>query len=115
MFFGPPRRLTTTATLIVNVVDVNDEGPRFNDSNYFMTVAENAPGGTEVGRLVAFDADSTSNSRHTFQLDLTPQLRDLFRVDLVTGVIYTRRALDREVADSYRLKAVVTGIHAGHF
>jgi len=95
--------------LFVNVLDVNDEAPRFNESNYFLSVAENLPGGTEIGGLVAFDADLSPNDRHTFKLDMTSELRDLFSIDLLTGVIYTRRALDREMKQSYQLTAVVTG------
>ena len=95
--------------MFVNVVDVNDEAPRFNESSYFLSVAENLPSGTEVGRLVAFDADLSPNDRHTFKLDVTSELSDLFRIDLLTGVIYTRRRLDREMIDSYHLTAVVTG------
>jgi len=95
--------------LFVHVVDVNDEAPRFNESSYFLSVVENLPSGTEVGRLVAFDKDLSPNDRHTFKLDVTSELRQLFSIDLLTGVIYTRRALDRETTDSYQLTAVVTG------
>ena len=101
--------------LVVNVVDVNDEPPSFNASSYFLSVAENLPGGTRVGRLMAFDADLSANDRHMFKLDVASELSDLFSIDLKTGVIYTRRSLDREMADSYQLTAVVTGtIHTDY-
>jgi len=96
--------------LIVNVVDVNDEPPRFTEPSYYLTVTENLPSGTQLGRVVAFDADRPPNNRHTFRLDVTSELADLFSVDLLTGVIYTQRALDRELADSYQLTVVVTGL-----
>ena len=95
--------------MFVHVVDMNDEAPRFNESTYFVSVAENLPSGTEVGRLVAFDADLSPNDRHTFKLDVTSELRQLFSIDLLSGVIYTRRSLDREATASYQLTAVVTG------
>jgi len=95
--------------LYVNVVDVNDEAPRFNESIYQLSVVENSPSGTEVGRLVALDADLSPNDRHTFSLNVTSELRALFRIDSLTGVIYTRRHLDREMTDRYQLTAVVTG------
>jgi len=97
--------------LYVRVVDVNDEPPRFNESDFFMSVTENQPSGTEVGRLVAFDADLPPNDRHTFKLDVSSELSELFGVDLLSGVIYTKRELDRETRDSYQLTAVVTGSH----
>jgi len=109
LFFDSRCRLTSTCTLVVYVVDVNDEAPRFTESSYLLSVAENLPSGTEVGRVVAFDADLPPNDRHTFKLDVTSELANLFRIDLLTGVIYTRRALDREMTDNYRLTAVVTG------
>jgi len=95
--------------LFVNVVDVNDEAPRFTESTYFLSVAENLPSGTEVGRLTAVDADLPPNERHTFKLDVTSELTDLFSIDLLAGIIYTRQSLDRETNDSYQLTAVVTG------
>jgi len=104
-------RLTSTSTLLVHVSDVNDERPRFSESTYLLSVPENAPGSTKVGRLAAFDPDLSPNNRHSFQLDVTPELRRLFRIDSLTGVIYTRRALDRELAANYQLTAVVTGLY----
>ena len=97
--------------LVVNVVDVNDEAPRFNETDYLMTVSENMPSGTEVGRVVALDADLPPNDRHTFTLDVTSQSRHVFTMDALTGRVYTRRALDRETKHSYQLTARVTGIH----
>jgi len=95
--------------LIVNVVDVNDEAPRFSESDYWLSVGENVPNGTQVGRVVAHDADLAPNDRHTFTLDVTSQLADVFGIDALTGVIYTRQGLDREATDSYQLTALVTG------
>jgi len=102
-------RLTSTTTLLVHVSDVNDEPPHFSESTYLLSVSENLPSGAKVGRVAAFDADLPPNDRHTYQLDVTPQLRRLFRIDASTGIIYTRRALDRELAANYQLTAVVTG------
>jgi len=102
-------RQTATSMFVVNVVDVNDEAPRFNESDYFLSVAENLPSGTEVGRVSAYDADLPPNDQHTFTLDVTSPLKDVFGIDQLTGVIYTRRGLDRELTDSYQLTALVTG------
>ena len=95
--------------LVVNVIDANDEAPRFTESTYFLSVAENLPSGTEVGRVVALDADLPPNDRHTFKLDVTSELKSLFTIDSVTGIIYTQRILDRETMDSYQLTVDVTG------
>jgi len=95
--------------LVVNVIDVDDEAPRFTESTYLLSVTENLPSGTEVGRVVAFDADLPPNDRHTFELDVTSELNKLFSIDSLTGVIYTRRAFDREMTDNYQLTVVVTG------
>ena len=64
-------------------------------------------------RVAARDADLPPHDQHAFTLqDVSSELRDVFAIDRLTGVIYTRRVLDRETTDSYQLTALVTGSHA---
>lgn len=49
--------------MTVHVSDVNDNAPRFQFlSPYKMTVVEDAPQGTRVGRVQAFDSDAGQNA-----------------------------------------------------
>lgn len=44
-------RLSTTATLTVNILDVNDNFPQFNEPKYITSVMESAPPGTTIGKI----------------------------------------------------------------
>lgn len=50
--------LSSKASVIVTVTDVNDNAPVFADDVYFASVPENAPGGTRVTAVKATDRDS---------------------------------------------------------
>ena len=50
-------QLTSTAEIVVDVINTNDNDPVFNQNEYEMNVMENAQKGTVVGRVLATDAD----------------------------------------------------------
>ena len=65
---GTPSR-SATQSLVVQVIDVNDERPRFDKTAYYFSVAENRPVGTTVGTVRATDADvSPAFSRVTYAM-----------------------------------------------
>ena len=69
---------SATATLQLSVADSNDNRPRFDRRLYHVTVAEDVPVGTSVGRVNATDDDVTPHfSRVTYAL---PVLSDAFKV-----------------------------------
>jgi len=107
---GSPIALTGTAALVVNVVDVDDERPQFLSASYSFRVAENQPSETEVGRLLAVDADSPWNGKFYFRLRATHDadvVETLFQIDQLSGAIVTARTLDREHRASHVLVAEV--------
>ena len=70
---GTPAR-SATQTLVVQVVDVNDERPQFDRSSYNFHVTENCPLGTVVGSVHALDADvSPAFNRVTYSLSQVQQ------------------------------------------
>lgn len=50
-------QLTSTAQLLIDVINTNDNEPIFNLSEYQMKVLENSSKGTVVGKIVANDND----------------------------------------------------------
>lgn len=52
-----------TAILVVNVVDINDNDPVFQDASYIFTIAENLPVNPTmaIGTVTAIDDDSGQN------------------------------------------------------
>ncbi|NXD74407.1 PCDBF protein, partial [Eolophus roseicapillus] len=63
---SPP--LTTTQTFTVDISDVNDNAPVFNQTSYTMYVRENNVPTVLVGTINATDADMGPNSKVTYSL-----------------------------------------------
>jgi len=63
---GHPTARSSTVTVTLNIVDINDSPPRFTQSSYTFGTYENQPADTEIGRLVAVDADSPPHDRFVF-------------------------------------------------
>ncbi|XP_072481071.1 protocadherin Fat 4 isoform X1 [Notamacropus eugenii] len=92
---------TSYCSVIINVLDVNDNSPVFIPEEYSPTVLENAPSGTTVMRLNATDADSGSNAVTAYSLQSSDS--DLFVIDPNSGIITTQGFLDYETKQSYHL------------
>lgn len=52
---------TASAIVVVNVIDENDNQPRFNQEIYAFEVLENLPAGIPVGTVSATDPDAGNN------------------------------------------------------
>lgn len=92
-------------TVIITVLDINDNYPVFSDSPYIIHVLEEYIPETKefpVAIVKATDADSGYNGRVRYYLKDTEH----FSVDSVTGKIYLVRSLDREVQSEYLITAV---------
>ncbi|VDN03543.1 unnamed protein product [Thelazia callipaeda] len=104
----PP--LSSTCAIDVEVLDVNDNPPRFSQPLYQATVRENAEVGTKVLQLVANDPDSEHFGRVSYFID-----NDATAFTIAEdGWISTLEMLDREVKSIHRLtvKAVDGGTPA---
>lgn len=71
---------------------------------YNFTVAENEPVGTEVGRIPV----SSAALDRELRVRLVSVANQEFAVDSKTGVLTTKRSLDREDVESYSLKAALS-------
>lgn len=74
--------LTATTRIIVNVLDANDNDPRFSRDSYEFIIEENLRRGAIVGKLNAVDADLDANAAIRFSL--IPS-NTSFQVNPVTG------------------------------
>ncbi len=57
-----PSQLRGTATVIINVLDANDQSPMFVVDPYTFSVRENLPPPVIVGTVLAGDLDTGSNA-----------------------------------------------------
>ncbi|XP_067053159.1 uncharacterized protein [Acropora muricata] len=87
-------KFVSNTTLFINVEDVNDNSPYFNESSYSAVVPENIPIGYVVIRVAAQDRDSGSNGQLTYSLQPEPHHADAkFSINATTGAITTREVL----------------------
>ncbi|KAI2798748.1 Cadherin EGF LAG seven-pass G-type receptor 2 [Blomia tropicalis] len=110
---SPPRSNTTQ--LLVNVIDKNDNEPRFYTSVFQENVLENVPIGTSVVRVQAYDADDGENSQLSYHIQMGKNTMAMdeslnsmmpIAIDPTTGWIVTTRELDREEASLYEFSVV---------
>ncbi|XP_026158683.1 protocadherin Fat 1a isoform X2 [Mastacembelus armatus] len=89
--------------VIVDVIDVNNNAPEFQQTSYKASVEENAPIGTSVVTVKATDLDKEENGYVTYSItNLSPQP---FVIDYFSGVISTSEDLDYELMPRiYNLK-----------
>ncbi|XP_010181879.1 PREDICTED: protocadherin Fat 2 [Mesitornis unicolor] len=97
---GTPQK-SSWKLLAVNVLDTNDNTPKFPQGAYWVAIPEHVATGTTIAQLKAEDADTDDNGRVKYSL-LTPT--DKFAINSVTGEVTVTGALDRELWPCYVLK-----------
>ncbi|XP_025835928.1 cadherin-related tumor suppressor [Agrilus planipennis] len=96
-------QLTGTATVVINVLDKNDNPPRFTRL-FSVNVTENAEIGTFVIQITSTDQDIGENANATYSFAENPGGK--FTIDPISGNVTVVGALDREQQDEYLLKVV---------
>lgn len=81
---GLPRRLSATGTVIVSVLDINDNPPVFEYREYGATVSEDVLIGTEVLQLYAASRDIEANAEITYSI-ISGNEHGKFSIDAKTG------------------------------
>ncbi len=114
---GDPPFSSSTA-LVVEVLDANDNGPVFSESDgggnggvLELELAEDTAPGAAVHRFSATDADAGENGRVTYRLGTGGGAGRHFYLDPLTGVLILRSQLDRETSPEIRL--TVTAVDGG--
>lgn len=88
--------------LIINVTDVNNYHPVFDQSPYSVVIREDVEVGTSIAEVHATDNDFGENARITYAME-EPLSSPEFEIDEDTGIIKTLQLLDRETRQSYVL------------
>ncbi|XP_041032375.1 cadherin-related family member 1 [Carcharodon carcharias] len=96
-----PEKFSSTADIIIQLVDTNDNIPKFTSEFYVARIPENSPGGSPVICVTANDADSEMWGEVKYSIYGTGA--DLFLIHPTTGIIYTQpwAVLDAEVQPKY--------------
>ena len=98
---GFPKKLSSTATILLRVQDVNDNPPRFTRL-HSINVTENTAIGTNLLKIETVDKDSYENAQVKFKFINNPD--EAFAIHETLGNISINRNLDREIRDEYSLK-----------
>lgn len=104
---GTEKRLSSSTTVRVDVLDENDNAPEFAQTSSNISVLETAQVGTELVRFRATDADLGINSVVTFSIG-SGNRRDTFNIDSATGALYLHRPLDYEELSGYQLNVTAS-------
>ena len=81
---GLPRRLTATGTIVLSVLDINDNPPVFEYREYGATVSEDILIGTEVLQVYAASRDIEANAEITYSI-IRGNEHGKFSIDSKTG------------------------------
>ncbi|XP_005995410.2 protocadherin-1 isoform X1 [Latimeria chalumnae] len=103
---NPP--LSSTNSLKVQVVDVNDNAPVFAQNIINVDFAENNEPGDKVYRVEATDADSGENAELVYSLIPDPSTKGMFEISPGSGEIKVNEVLDREERERYEFLVVAT-------
>ncbi|KAM4546593.1 protocadherin Fat 3 [Fundulus diaphanus] len=97
---NPP--LSTATMIVIELMDVNDNAPMFDQDIYNVLISEDASIGQTVTRVFAEDLDSQVNGRITYSI-LKGDRTNHFWIDPVTGLLKVNKRLDRELVSRYTL------------
>ncbi|NXG42232.1 CAD19 protein, partial [Psilopogon haemacephalus] len=101
--------LSATASVTIYLSDVNDNPPKFQQELYHMTVSEEAPVGTTVGKVFAEDGDIGENAAMNYSIE--GDTSDFF--DIITdnetqeGIILLKKIVDYESKRRHSIEAKV--------
>ena len=93
---------TSNATLNINLTDVNDNVPFFQQSEYDAYLEENQPAGTDIIRMEAVDLDSPRYAAVIYSI-VEPDMSQYFEIDTETGLIRSKQSFDFEKLSEYMM------------
>ncbi len=103
----PPN--TATAAFKIFIDDINDESPLFSQVTYNFGTFENQAPGTEVGTVVATDADEPPHDLLLYSIHpQEEEASDTFQINPATGKLTILKMLDRESIAFYRFMVLAT-------
>nr|XP_012620158.1 cadherin-related family member 1 isoform X2 [Microcebus murinus] len=96
-----PEKFSSTADVVIQLLDTNDNVPKFTSHYYIARIPENAPGGSNVVAVTAMDPDTGPWGEVKYSIYGTGA--ELFMIHPITGLIYTQpwASLDAEATARY--------------
>uniref|UniRef100_A0A8C5W6C9 Cadherin-23 n=1 Tax=Leptobrachium leishanense TaxID=445787 RepID=A0A8C5W6C9_9ANUR len=104
---NPPLRATSSATVFVNLLDLNDNDPTFQNLPSVAEILEGTPIGSSVFQVVAIDLDEGLNGAVTYRMQVGMPRMD-FVINSTNGLVISTAVLDREKTAVYYLRVVAS-------
>uniref|UniRef100_A0A915PFR4 Uncharacterized protein n=1 Tax=Setaria digitata TaxID=48799 RepID=A0A915PFR4_9BILA len=99
--------VSASSSVIVEILDVQDNAPIFERNSYYAEIREDAPIGTTLASVFARDLDIGLNGEIAYSLG--DELgAELLQIHSSTGVIQTAQHLDRELMNLIRIYVYAT-------
>lgn len=96
-------RKTATATVMVKILDDNDNYPQFSERTYTVSISEDTWGDNNVvAHITASDADQGNNAAIRFAI-IGGNTQSQFAIDSLSGDVTLVKQLDYESVRTYRL------------
>ncbi|XP_053797295.1 protocadherin-23 [Vidua chalybeata] len=102
--------LNSTATVLITVLDVNDNPPVFSSPEYHVHVKESIPIGSHITEVSAKDCDAGTNAEITYAI-ISGNDRGHFGLDGRTGYVNLMKLLDYE--DTMKFTLVIQATDGG--
>ncbi|XP_053285134.1 protocadherin alpha-2 isoform X6 [Pleuronectes platessa] len=104
--------LSSTSIITVHVSDVNDNPPRFVDSQINVYVKENSPIGSTIHALTTFDSDLNENAKSTYHLinssPKSTRVASVVNINSETGDIISLQSFNFEEMKTFQFKVQAT-------
>ncbi|XP_043925792.1 protocadherin alpha-C2-like, partial [Protopterus annectens] len=106
---GQPER-SGSIDITINVVDANDNSPKFDQAVYKASLMEDAPVGTLIIQLKATDSDEGTNGEieYSFSTHIPDKTHSLFEIGLTSGEIILKGRVDFEEINMYEFHVQAT-------
>ncbi|XP_053555592.1 cadherin-5 [Bombina bombina] len=103
--------LSSTATVIVTLLDINDNFPTFKDKQYTFNVPENLAVGGVAGKMVVEDIDEPQNRNTTYSF-IKEKFQEMFSVITSAktneGILVIKKPLDFESVQQHKFSVEAT-------
>lgn len=93
---SPP--LNTTKNILLHVLDMNDNPPRFQQQVYRVDIPENGQTGVAFLQVSATDTDTVDTGNTVYSILVDLEYKDYFTIDRASGMLTVQHQLDREIS-----------------
>ena len=98
---------TSTATVLLEILDQNDNKPAFSRPFYEFSIPENQSPGEVVDKINADDPDLDNNGIVTYIVSENYEITVPFKLD-PSGILRTKKGLDRELHSRYDFTVIAS-------